>query len=334
MNLLSSSTIIVSFWGLLFSTVSQRVLGDLGEVIMMKPPSFNDSNYTTTYDEGMMRIINELSTLNKTVVEKNLTEWMYLTKQDFRAFDAVILFQPLPVCDSSTSSDRGFFPMDYSPFANSQAWGPALDGNVIISFSREDHNETGMNLRRQGIIFSLAAGSSTTGAYISIGDSYSCQMRDVPLDWLDQAFNMTRNESEEEEDSNSNSNNSTRTTRSGFVVKTQRGGRCSEVIKDTNNPNRLHPFSNDNLTMLETRTFFQSWPTITNGAGSEEDFSEFAGCESTTTSTSSAFPRQASILLKEAPPPPPTSSPLSKRSSKKSKKSKTSKHPKSNKSGY
>ena len=39
--------------------------------------------------------------------------------------------------------------MGYSPFANLQAWGPALGGNVKKNiFSREDHNETGINLRR------------------------------------------------------------------------------------------------------------------------------------------------------------------------------------------
>ena len=153
----------------------------------MSSISFNDIDTMTTYNLGMERIIDVVNTLNKTVVQKNLTQWMNLTSEDFGAYDAVIMFQPLPMCEGGMSND---LPLGYNPFANSEGWGPALDGNVIISFSREDDDEIGMNLRRQGILFALEAGMSRTGAYISLGKTYSCLVN-YRLDWLEKAFNTT-----------------------------------------------------------------------------------------------------------------------------------------------
>ena len=296
-------TVIMAFWGLL--VLSQQALGELGEVVMMKA-SFNERNYTTTYDEGMIRIVNVLRTLNKTVVKKNQNEWMNLTQQEFGSFDAVIIFQPLPVC-------RILFPVGYNPFANSQAWGAAINGNVIISFSGEDHDEIGKDLRREGIAFSLAAEVETTGAYISLGETYSCDMRGyLTIDWLDQAFHVPTNTSEE-------GSSTTTITSGGFVIGPQSvRNPCQPVIKD--DPNRLHSLSNQSLESMETPTLFHSWST----SGSE-NFSVYAGCESHGRTG-------ASILLNEVPPRPPPSLKRSKNSkkSKKSKQRKQSKHPKAN----
>ena len=71
---------------LILLTLSKQVHGDSGEVIIMES-SFNDRNITATYNLGMKRIINVISELNKTAVQKNLTEWMNLTAEDFGSYD-------------------------------------------------------------------------------------------------------------------------------------------------------------------------------------------------------------------------------------------------------
>ncbi|MDO8282037.1 MAG: hypothetical protein Q7U10_05350, partial [Thermodesulfovibrionia bacterium] len=120
----------------------------------------------------------EAQNLGLTVDVVNGTQWGAMTTNDFANYKAIILGDPTCGTDSSIIA---------SAVANSNVWGPAITGNVIIIGADPSFhygNDKADILVNRGIAFAVAE-SGKTGAYITLSCYYYNSSSNTPVPLLD-----------------------------------------------------------------------------------------------------------------------------------------------------
>ncbi|EAU66732.1 hypothetical protein STIAU_2438, partial [Stigmatella aurantiaca DW4/3-1] len=107
-------------------------------------------------------------------------QWKAMTPEDFQKYNGIIIGDA--ACQGDTSAVQ-------AAIDNSNIWGAAVDGNVVITGSDATHNGTPQFI--ENAVSYIVARSRYTGMYISLGCAYQNAAPNTPVPLLKPFGNFT-----------------------------------------------------------------------------------------------------------------------------------------------